>query len=251
MHWVVQKSIFKPGNYQALVDALDFFGIAYTPVAIANGTFDMVPDLSIDGKVYVCGAIKLAKIARERAWVPGSFLNENFKFDIWLRELGNELLNSDIEFGTLANVKTGHQPTFFIRPLEDNKAFDGMVIDTEMLNDWRRDTSKGHLQNMDVIVSPVKQIYREYRLFVVNYKVVTGSVYKIGGRPEVSADVEEYVLDYARGVIAKWTPAESFVIDICLTEQGLKVIEFNNINSSGFYACDVAKYVDAIQTQYA
>lgn len=251
MHWVIQQSIFKPGNYQLLVNALDAFGIGYTSVAIRNGTFDMTPDVSLGGKVYVCGALKLARIARDKGWVPGSFLNENFKFDLWLGELGTELLNADFETGTLASVKAGQQSPFFIRPLEDNKAFDGMVMDAETLADWRRDPAKVHLQNMDVIVSPVKQIYREYRLFVVKRKVITGSVYKIGGRPEISTDVEDYVRDYARSVIATWTPAESFVMDIALTEHGLKVIEFNNINSSGFYACDVAKYVDAIQSGYA
>ena len=49
----------------------------------------------------------------------------------------------------------------------------------------------------------------------------------------------------------RWTPAESCVMDIGVTEQGWKVIEFNNMNSSGFYASDVAKYVEAIETQYA
>jgi hypothetical protein len=219
MHWVIQKSIFKPSNLQLLVTALDNFDIPYTAVSIANGTFDMLPDVTVSGKVYVCGAIKLAQIARDKAWTPGSFLNENFSFDIWLRELGQELLNSDIEAGKLAEVKIPHQSRFFIRPLEDNKAFDGMVIDREMLDDWRRDPAKSHLQQMQVIVSPVKEIYREYRLFVVKKQVVTGSVYKIGGRAEISPDVEQYVRDYARSVIDKWAPAESFVVDIALTEQ--------------------------------
>jgi hypothetical protein len=251
MHWIIQQSIFKPDNFQLLVSALDMFGIAYTPISIPNGTWDMVPDAAVDGKVYVCGAIKLAKIARERAWSPGSFLNDNFSFDLWLEKLGPELLNADFKIGTLADVRVSDHAKFFIRPLEDNKAFDGMVIDAEMLDDWRRDPAKRHLLEMDVMVSPVKPIYREYRLFVVNHQVVTGSVYRVGGRAEMSPDVEEYVLDYARTVIQRWTPAESCVMDICLTEHGLKVIEFNNINSSGFYASDVAKYVDAIQTQYA
>lgn len=85
------------------------------------------------------------------------------------------------------------------------------VIQQSIFNNvWRRDAAKSHPQEMEVIVSPLKEIYREYRLFVVKGKVVTGSVYKVGGR-----------------------------------------LNFNNINSSGFYACDVAKYVDAIQTRYA
>ena len=184
MHWVIQRSIFKPANYGALVAALDAFSIPYSSIAIPNGTHDMVPDLVLDGKVYVCGAIKLAKIARERGWTPGSFLNENFRFDLWIKELGSELLNADLRIGTLATVKIDRHAKFFIRPLEDNKAFDGMVIDAEMLDDWRSDPAKRHLQELEVMVSPVQSIYREYRLFIVNHKVVTGSVYRIGGRAE-------------------------------------------------------------------
>jgi hypothetical protein len=250
MHWVIQKSIFKPDNYQSLVDALHALGIAYTSISIPNGTFEMVPDVTLSGKVYVCGAIKLAKIAHDRSWLPASFLNENFKFNIWLDELGSELLNADIIIGEMNNINVSHLSKFFIRPLEDNKAFDGAVIDREMLESWKRDPKKIYMHHMPVVVSSVKEIYREYRLFVVNRKVITGSVYKVAGRPYISEFIEDYVIDYVNEVIKKWTPVDSFVIDIGLTDQGLKVIEFNNINSSGFYASDVVKYVNAIQVAY-
>lgn len=251
MHWVVQQSIFKPGNYTLLVDALDAMGIGYTSVAIRHGTVEMTPDVNVEGKVYVCGAIRLAQIARDKGWVPGSFLNQYFAFHHWREALGTELLNYAMSAGRLADVAAPREGRFFIRPAEDNKAFDGNVIDAEMLADWRRDPAKTQLLAMEVIVSPVRQIYREYRLFVVNNEVVTGSVYKVGGKPHISSDIEDDVRAYARKIISRWTPAESLVIDIALTPEGFKVIEFNNINSSGFYASDVARYVQAIQARYA
>ncbi len=251
MHWVIQQTIFKPANYHALIDALDRLGISHTSVAIPNGTHDLLPDVEYDGKVYVCGAMKLARIARDKGWVPGSFLNENFTFDRWHTALGDELLNAQMTTGQLSKVAAPAAGEFFIRPAEDNKAFDGMVIDSEMLADWRRDPAKSGLHALEVIVAPVKTIYREYRLFIVHGEVVTGSVYKAGGKPQLSSDVEDDVLAYARGIIARWTPADAFVMDVAMCPGGLKVIEFNNINSSGFYASDVARYAHAIQTQYA
>ncbi|MES3024805.1 MAG: ATP-grasp domain-containing protein [Pseudomonadota bacterium] len=251
MHWVIQKNIFKPGNFDLLVNALDRLEIKHTSVFIKNGTSDMTPDVIPAGKIYICGAIKLTKIANERGWSPGSFLNEKFNFDLWREKLGVEMLNFDLVKGSLATVPTGGAEKFFIRPLEDNKAFDGMVIDQETLAEWRRDPAKAYLSDLEVIVSPVKTIYREYRLFVVDKKVVTGSVYKVGGRPEISPLVDADAIVYAEAIIAKWTPADSFVIDIALGEHGMQVIEFNNINSSGFYASDVAKYAAAIQAAYA
>lgn len=250
MHWVIQKNLFKPANYLLLTEALDRSSITYTSVFIPTGTYDLEPALKLDTKVYVCGAIKLKTIAEQRGWLPGSFLNDNFSFDVWVAQLGAFLLNADVRYGTFSEINVDSLQRFFIRPLEDNKAFDGMVIDSEMLTAWRGDATKKYLENLNVIVSPVKEIYREYRIFVVNKEVVTGSVYKVSGQPQLSQQVEQGVIDFVYDVIDKWLPAESVVIDVCLTSDGYRVIEFNNINSSGFYASDVQKYVQAIQKAY-
>lgn len=251
MHWVIQKSIFKLDNYRLLIEALERLGIEYTPVFIPNGEFKLEHDINPAGNVYVCGAIKLKRIAVAKNWFPGSFLNNNFSFDKWVSELGHELLNSDVSYGKFNEIKINDLERFFIRPLEDNKAFDGVVIDSAIMNYWRNDPNKKSLLNLDVIVSQVKEIYREYRVFVVKNKIVTGSIYKIAGKPEISSNVEQDVFDYVNKIIKQWVPVESFVIDVCLTDSGYKIIEFNNINSSGFYACDVQKYVGAIQIAYA
>jgi len=59
MHWIIQKSIFKPVNYNLLTDALDSLGISYTPVYIPNGTYDLQPEILDKKNVYVCGAIMM------------------------------------------------------------------------------------------------------------------------------------------------------------------------------------------------
>jgi hypothetical protein len=251
MHWVIQRNIFKPENYFALVESLDLFEIDHTSITIPGGTFSLIPEVNVGNNVYVCGALKLRKISQDRGWKPGSFLNENYSYEIWLEKLGHEMLNSDAIFGKFIDVQTSHLPKFFLRPLEDNKAFDGAVFDNEQFSIWKDDESKSHLRGVDAMVSSVKPIYREYRLFYVAKKYVTGSLYKMGGNPYVSADVEADVIEFADSIVTRWVPSESFVIDIALTPDGYKVIEFNNINSSGFYASDVRKYIQAIQSHYS
>jgi hypothetical protein len=45
-----------------------------------------------------------------------------------------------------------------------------------------------------------------------------------------------------------WQPARGFVIDIAdLQNDEYKIIEINNLNSSGFYAIDLQKFVMAIE----
>jgi hypothetical protein len=251
MHWVVQQNIFKPENFNVLISALVDLNVPHTAVTIPSGELKLQPDVHPVGKVYVCGAIKMAKIALAKGWEPGSFLNDQFRYDLWLEKLGPELLNHDCSIGKFADINVDQFSRFFIRPLEDNKAFDGMVLDAEMLTTWRQDPLRTYLLNVDVILSPVREIYREYRLFVVGKEVITGSLYKVAGRPQVSDLVEPDVIEYVNKIVDKWLPIESCVIDVCLTEDGWKVIEFNNINSSSFYASNVHKYVAAIQACYS
>jgi ATP-grasp domain, R2K clade family 3 len=251
MHWVIQKNIFKPENYLALVESLDLLGIDYTSITIPGGTFSLIPEVNVGDNVYVCGALKLRKISQDRGWKPGSFLNENYSYEIWLDKLGHKMLNSDAIFGKFVDIQTSHLSKFFLRPLEDNKAFDGAIFDNEQLSIWKDDASKAHLKGTDVMASSVKPIYREYRLFYVAKKYATGSLYKMGGKPHINADVEADAIEFADSIITRWVPSESFVIDIALAPNGYKVIEFNNINSSGFYASDVRKYVQAIQCHYS
>jgi len=250
MHWIIQKNLFKPVNYHLLIDALNSQKIEHTSVFIPNGTFDLEPEVNPAGRVYVCGAIKLKKIAEKRDWLPGSFLTKDFRLDKWIAELGSEILNKDAIYGKFNNIDVDHMKKFFIRPLEDNKVFDGMIIDSETMRLWRKDPNKKYLLDLDVVVCSLQDIYREYRLFVVQNEVITGSVYKIANKPQIAQDVEQSVIDYVNRIISKWTPSDSFVIDVCLTKSGYKIIEFNNINSSGFYSCDVSKYVEAIQRAY-
>ena len=48
----------------------------------------------------------------------------------------------------------------------------------------------------------------------------------------------------------RWRPAEAFVLDVCDTPDGIKVVEINTINSAGFYAADVQKLVFALENAF-
>jgi ATP-grasp domain, R2K clade family 3 len=57
--------------------------------------------------------------------------------------------------------------------------------------------------------------------------------------PEVIAEAQAFA--------DKWLPLDCIVMDLALLTTGeVKVIEFNAINSSGFYACDVKKIFKAL-----
>lgn len=250
MHWVVQRNIFRPRNFESLTDALARLGISSTVVEIPTGTLALEPDIAPHARIYACGGNQMARISKQRGWSPGCFLDDHFNVGAWRAALGEALLNVEVEVEVISQVEP-RAGRFFIRPLEDNKAFDGRVMDAEGLRDLQRQAAQWGRGALEVAISEVKEIFREYRVFIVRRKVITGSLYKVGGKPLASREVEEGVYDFARGIIEVWLPHESCVIDVALTPDGYKVIEFNNINSSGFYAIDVPKYVHAIQEAYA
>lgn len=136
----------------------------------------------------------------------------------------------------------------FVRPVEDNKAFTGRVFQADTFQEWKNNNP--NLLGIQAIACPVKKIYREYRLFFVGERCVTGSLYMQAGQPMVSPDVDPEAVDYAQVITSKWRPAAAFVVDIGLTESGYRVIEFNNINSSGFYASNVDRLVAAISDAF-
>lgn len=91
-----------------------------------------------------------------------------------------------------------------------------------------------------------KTILAEYRFFVFDGEVATGSRYKLGQRVEASTVVPASVLAYVKEQIGCWQPNRAFAIDIAETSDGLKIIELNSAHSAGFYAADLGRIVDAV-----
>ena len=92
-----------------------------------------------------------------------------------------------------------------------------------------------------------KVIYKEYRFFVVDKQIVGESIYKIGNKIVYQPLVEDDARTFAQQMIDLWQPARAFVLDVAMVPDGYKVVEINCINSAGFYAIDVAKFVMAIE----
>ena len=97
-----------------------------------------------------------------------------------------------------------------------------------------------------IVVASTRSILAEYRLFVVDGNVVTSSLYKLGERVLSDKYTPENVLCFARGCIERWVPDRAFVLDIAETPDGLCIIEVNNINSSGVYAAELSRLIQAL-----
>jgi hypothetical protein len=135
----------------------------------------------------------------------------------------------------------------FARPLEDDKLITGGLFKKEdLLMALATKITDAHKDKF-LIISEKKTILAEYRFFVIDGKVVTGSLYKIRGQLITSDSIDKEALVFAQKMVELWSPSQAFVIDIALTDKGPKIIEVNNISSAGLYKSDVNKIVTEME----
>lgn len=270
MHWIIQGNLDKNEGLKLLIDLLVQKNIAHTLVKTIPFS-DIVVDINVDVNDYseediprlkmneknvvTFGSYSLALAAKKFGWSPGSFINENYEFDKWVKGWGKEnLLNGNAIQGKVKEIETmipANWIKVFSRPTEDTKSFAGQVLDVEDFKYWiskvKSNTDRILDSETDIVISEVKEINAEYRLFIVDGKFVTGSLYKLRDKVTTSEFVPQDVIDYAHDVIKIWNPDKAFVLDIACTPEGNKIIEINNINSSGFYKSNISKIIDAIE----
>jgi len=259
MYWVVQKDLFREAEqHEALLTALDRMGLPFSVHDCVMGT--LIPNIEPEGPVMVIGAVGMANIAQRRGWRPGSFLNGNFDFEVQRAQWGDRMLNADALVCAFEDVPLHRDEIrledecFFIRPVHDTKSFTGIVQTWDEFMAWHERIVKNDEDmrwackpQTPVLIGLAKKLYWEYRLFVVDGKVVTASAYKNGGRLWVTEAVNPAAIQFVEEAAACWSPARAFVADVAETPDGLRLIEVNNLNSAGFYACNIARLVEAIE----
>ena len=254
MFWVVQNNLFKEEGFKTLIQTIERMKLPYKIVKAVSFVGDITPDINPENPVIAIGAYSLWKVAKRKGWKPGVFVNENFTFPKFVKNYGDNLLNKEAHLSTIEGFEPKYDE-FFVKPCKDSKVFAGQKMTWEKFKEWRdkildlgwEGTVTG---NTCVVQAPVKEIYREYRFFVVNGKVITGSQYRVGTRVFSTECNEKDVIRYAQKMVNLWSPAAGFVMDVAITPDGFKVIEVNCLNASGFYACDMSKVVFALEELY-
>lgn len=138
----------------------------------------------------------------------------------------------------------------FVKPKRE-KFFTGRVIlNQEDKEKVQLTTSGVDDENEEIVwVSSPVNLKKEYRFFVINRKLITGSLYKEKGQLKTKlVDKKTTVWNYAKNLLEKdiiQYPDDSFVIDIGIWDYDTDeeygnygIVELNNINSSGIYDCD-------------
>jgi hypothetical protein len=215
------------------------------------------PRLKIEGPVVVYGAVNFVKAIQESGLYPNSVFGdpETFTYEAWARNYGDMLLNSSdgTELTTVGRFSAqGRSPDedIFVRPQHDTKTLVGRVWTVEEFEKWCAVASGGSFADVNadtpVVVAVPYGIEAEWRLFVVDGKVVTASQYQKRGRQYRSEGAPGDILLFAEKVIERWNPAPAFTLDLCRSAGNPYIVEAQGFNSAGQYLCDVVKLARAV-----
>lgn len=262
MHWLLDESTFVGEESTKIHTALDRMGLPYSDHKVVPFIGELIPPAApTQSKVICIGRYSMRLTAKKYSWNPGVYDLFDYDFRLQRSHWGDQMLNADSLVVPFKDAVI-EEPTF-IRPCDDTKYFTGRVWEAEEFNTWRKgiceggnDWGNGLSGETLLQLCRPKVIYAEYRYWIVDGRIVTRSLYKRGSKVIYSTEVDQAVDWYARGVGCAttlaarnplpWLP-KAFVLDVCETPDGYKIVEINTINCAGFYAGDVQLIVAALE----
>lgn len=180
----------------------------------------------------------------------GIFYNANNFDQAYYNQLDLPLLNEDAFFLPIKEHKnTSFEIPYFIKPSQDLKAFlPGILQPGQTIVNFIENSQ--HLKQYDhelALLSKVKHINKEYRFFIVNEQVITGSQYKDEDTVKYNSFIPADMLSIAQEYCKLYQPHDIFTMDLAQTPEGVKIVEYNCWNGSGLYHCDKVLLFTTVQ----
>lgn len=255
MQWLLEEF----DDTKKLAEALDQLKIAYSwhKVVPFVGALIPTPIVANPESVVMFGSYSLWKNAEANGYWPGMFKLRPFVHEqAWHPYLLN---GADALFLRLRDIPerlADDGQDWFLRPVDDSKEEPGNVKSAgeiirmagRVLALDEEEIPQGSLRHdtLLMLTRPVL-ISHEWRIWVVGGRIVTYSLYKEGSRVVHRPTIDGDALAFAQRMV-DINPgySQAYVIDVCRTEEGLKLLETNCLNAAGFYAADLVKLASAI-----
>jgi ATP-grasp domain, R2K clade family 3 len=258
IQWVVQRNLTSQSDFEELKSSCLKIGVTFIELNIIPFTgqlpeFDRSRNSIIYGSTTFCGlAFEDAHLKNGLFFDPQIFSIENY-----IEKWGRYMLNYEASISTFKELidcnNYNSDKLLFIRPNDDSKSFAGEVKRFEEIGDWYERLKAVENTNLSleskIVVSEPYNIHYEWRLWVVNKKVVAVSKYReyFKLRKEEGCPVE--VVSFVEERCQQYTPHDVFVMDICLCGDEYFIVECGCINGAGFYKANIGNIVTSV-TEY-
>ncbi len=250
--FLLQNNLGKTEDIKEIADICNKYQISYELIDVIPFSSDL-PNISKQDCVVPYGATHFIDNLYNANICEGIFYNSNFSYKEYIRYYGKYMLNYPCTFTTFEEIHKiilNDKFSIFVRPVSDKKEFAGTVMRFQDLLEWEMSLRRleGIGNNFDVnlkteiVISEPYNITKEWRLFILNGKYLTGSLYRENFKLKLDSFVPNDVIEFAELMCNLWMPNSTiFSMDIGENSGNLYIIECGCFNSSGFYACDKDK----------
>lgn len=209
---------------------------------------------------------------RQKGWpdLRWPFNNEWVKYGYRFLNNFDGILNPDVSFGYKEQShgevfevewtplslfyewdrRFGKGEKLWVRSEAGTKGFTGGLLIKEELEVQVNYCLQNNLIDIPLVIAHPKQIEAEYRLLFVGGKYISGSEYFPDGSPPhgfVTAAARDAGMQWMEKYGHNW--GGSLTVDVAVTDEGFKIVEVNNLLTSGWYAADIEKVVQAVVQQ--
>jgi hypothetical protein len=209
--------------------------------------------------IFYGSTTMMNNVYQDKSVSDGLFFNdETFTMEKYFEHWKGFMLNYDGKITTFRELIKENMPPdqlIFIRPNDDSKSFCGEIVEFQRVQAWYENLIGYENVNLDldtkIVTCPPYNIKKEWRLWIVNKKVIASSQYKEGQSIKKIKDAPKEVVEFAESRCQEYVPHDIFVMDICLCTNELFILECGCLNSAGFYAADVHKIVKEVTNYFS
>ncbi len=254
INWILQHNLTKPKVLEQIRSAL-------TPPTETWEAIEMIPfsmelpsiNNQADYHIFYGSTTLMLTAYQDATYNKYVFYNEdNFTMSNYVKQWKDNVLNADgqlMTLGELTNLK-GNE-AYFIRPNADSKLFSGQLDTAENLKIWANKMLLLELPdfkaNTQIWIATPKVILKEWRVFIVDDKIISASRYMRDGELDIDiTDLPNDLLDFTKEQIKTYRLHDVYVMDIAQMPNGYKIIECNCFNACGFYQHNIGQIVEAI-----
>lgn len=247
MKFIIQFNLISEEQLLKIKDVMVNYDHEY--VSVLPFSHEIKADNPLVGKDFIpYGSTLFINLASELGWNGCYFDISKFNYEASVKNR-NDMLNSNVLTikEALKYLKTQPEDKiWFTRPSNDLKQFTGLVTTSKSCIEYFENALLADSSSIAqlkpetaIVLSEPKNIDAEYRWFVVDRKVVSGSLYRHSGLMFRERVTDLKVIAEAQTFADGWLPHDNCVMDLALVNGEMKVIEFNCLNGSGFYDNDV------------
>ena len=259
IQWVVQRNLTNQADFEGMKMACEKIGVPFIALYMIPFTAEL-PQFDRSRRSIIYGSTTFNALAYEDESLREGIFFDKHKFSIenYNSQWGQYMLNYEASICTFKELMESRQHTadklLFIRPDDDSKSFAGETKRFDEIEGWFNmligvENSTLSAESK-IVVSEPYNIQYEWRLWIVNKKVVAASKYREYFKLRKEEGCPAAVITFAEQRCQEYTPHDVFVMDVCLCGDEYFIVECGCMNGAGFYKGNIESIITNVSEYF-